>query len=56
MDDIAITYKHFHTQGNTVKQLIMLESQHGPLPGYATALSEVVDYLQKVRLEYKLYI
>eukprot|EP00731_Ephydatia_muelleri_P006951 Em0003g1199a len=37
-----------YEKGNTVKQLIMLESQHGPLPGYATALSEVVDYLQKL--------
>ena len=31
-----------------MKKLLVLESEHGPLPGYQPAVSEVVDYLNAV--------
>ena len=31
-----------------MKKLLVLESEHGPLPGYQPAVSEVMDYLSVV--------
>ena len=39
---------HYFHAGNMVKKLLMLESVHGPLPGYQPAVFDVMDYLRSV--------
>ena len=40
----------FVAAGNIVRKLLILESEHGPLSGYESAVTEIVEYLDSVSL------